>query len=255
MLYLFQVLTCNHRFFRQQVQIVERGVWLNNYLYSCTDLFGRYWSTLARDVPFAGLMVMFYEALKDLTDYAKQKRIPSLDNHVNSSVEGLLLGGLAGGFSAYLTTPLDVIKTRLQVQGSIIRYNGWLDAIRRIWMMEGVKGLFRGSVPRITWYIPASALTFMAVEFLRDRIQWKIGRWKYASCKHVNREKGIIFVRGSLEPELNFFSHLYFSPARRATVPDLKSTDSVGTESCSLMKLDAVKETKFWNRPCKLRDC
>ena len=28
--------------------------------------------------------------------------------------------------------------------------------------------MFRGSVPRITWYVPASALTFMAVEFLRD---------------------------------------------------------------------------------------
>lgn len=36
-------------------------------------------------------------------------------------------------------------------------------------MTEGTKGMFRGSIPRITWYIPASALTFMAVEFLRDR--------------------------------------------------------------------------------------
>lgn len=36
--------------------------------------------------------------------------------------------------------------------------------------MEGPKGLFRGSIPRITWYIPASALTFMAVEFLRDHL-------------------------------------------------------------------------------------
>lgn len=35
-------------------------------------------------------------------------------------------------------------------------------------MTEGIKGMFRGSVPRIAWYIPASALTFMAVEFLRD---------------------------------------------------------------------------------------
>lgn len=34
--------------------------------------------------------------------------------------------------------------------------------------MEGMKGMFKGSIPRITWYIPASALTFMAVEFLRD---------------------------------------------------------------------------------------
>lgn len=35
-------------------------------------------------------------------------------------------------------------------------------------MAEGRNGLFKGSVPRIAWYIPASALTFMAVEFLRE---------------------------------------------------------------------------------------
>ncbi|XP_075662427.1 uncharacterized protein LOC142631943 [Castanea sativa] len=131
-------------------------------------LYAGYWSTLARDVPFAGLMVMSYEALKDVTEYGRQKWIPNSNWHVNSSLEGLLLGGLAGGFSAYLTTPLDVIKTRLQVQGSTARYNGWFDAIHNIWKTEGTKGLFRGSIPRITWYIPASALTFMAVEFLRD---------------------------------------------------------------------------------------
>ncbi|KAI8018162.1 hypothetical protein LOK49_LG04G01847 [Camellia lanceoleosa] len=131
-------------------------------------LYAGYWSTLARDVPFAGLMVTFYEALKDLTEYGKKKWIPSSGYHVNSSIEGLLLGGLAGGFSAYLTTPLDVVKTRLQVQGSTLRYNGWIDAVRTIWMTEGIAGMFRGSIPRIMWYIPASALTFMAVEFLRD---------------------------------------------------------------------------------------
>lgn len=37
-----------------------------------------------------------------------------------------------------------------------------------------MKGMFRGSVPRITWYIPASALTFMAVEFLRDHFYERV---------------------------------------------------------------------------------
>ncbi|KAK3037960.1 hypothetical protein RJ639_030665 [Escallonia herrerae] len=133
-----------------------------------------YWSTLARDVPFAGLMVTFYEALKDVTQYGKQKWFPNSNYHVNSTLEGLLLGGLAGGLSAYLTTPLDVIKTRLQVQGATLRYKGWLDAVRRIWMIEGARGMFRGSIPRIIWYVPASALTFMAVEFLRENFNGKL---------------------------------------------------------------------------------
>ena len=48
------------------------------------------------------------------------------------------------------------------------RYNGWLDVIQKTWSTEGIRGIFRGSIPRIMWYVPASALTFMAVEFLRE---------------------------------------------------------------------------------------
>ncbi|KAG2399011.1 S-adenosylmethionine carrier 1 [Vigna angularis] len=104
-------------------------------------LYAGYLSTLARDVPFAGLMYVQY----------------------NST-----------GLSAYLTTPLDVVKTRLQVQGTTLRYTGWLDAICSIWAAEGMKGIFRGGIPRIAWYIPASALTFMAVEFLRDHFNERL---------------------------------------------------------------------------------
>lgn len=40
--------------------------------------------------------------------------------------------------------------------------------VQKTWSTEGIRGMFRGSIPRIMWYVPASALTFMAVEFLRD---------------------------------------------------------------------------------------
>ncbi|KAL8141892.1 hypothetical protein V2J09_014924 [Rumex salicifolius] len=137
-------------------------------------LYAGYWSTLARDMPFAGLMVMFYESMKEMTEYGSKRWAPNSDFHLNSSLEGFLLGGVAGGLSAYITTPLDVIKTRLQVQGPTLRYNGWLDAIHRTWMIEGTKGFLKGSVPRILWYVPASAMTFMAVESLRENFNKEI---------------------------------------------------------------------------------
>uniref|UniRef100_A0A2P2PPQ4 Mitoferrin-like n=1 Tax=Rhizophora mucronata TaxID=61149 RepID=A0A2P2PPQ4_RHIMU len=132
---------------------------------------------------------MFYEGLKDLTEYGKQKLKLRLDYHVSNSMEGLVLGGLAGGLSAYLTTPLDVIKTRLQVQGSTIRYKGGLDALHSIWTTEGVEGLFRGSIPRITWYIPASALTFMAVEFLRGQFNVRSDNDTFQEVANLSIEK------------------------------------------------------------------
>ncbi|KAJ1376441.1 mitochondrial substrate carrier family protein E [Sesbania bispinosa] len=45
---------------------------------------------------------MFYEALKDVTEYGKQRWTSSPNWHVNNSFEGLVLGGLAGGMPCAL---------------------------------------------------------------------------------------------------------------------------------------------------------
>jgi len=42
---------------------------------------------------------MFYEALKDLTNYGMIKWVHNPDFHANNSIEGLLLGGVAGGIA------------------------------------------------------------------------------------------------------------------------------------------------------------
>ncbi|CDY49122.1 BnaA02g16840D [Brassica napus] len=110
-------------------------------------LYAGYWSTLARDVPFAVLMVMFYEALKDLTDERK-KKFPQFV--VNSSVEGLDKISLKQPFqiSAYLTTPLDCCKNKI----ASARNNdqGWLDAdCSGSDMEEGrSRGFFQGKRPK-----------------------------------------------------------------------------------------------------------
>ena len=46
---------------------------------------------------FSYVQVTFYESLRDLTEYGKQRLLPNTDFHVNNSIEGLLLGGVAGG--------------------------------------------------------------------------------------------------------------------------------------------------------------
>lgn len=66
-----------------------------------------------------------------------------------------------------------------------------MDAFRRIWLIEGPKGLFRGSIPRVIWYVPASALTFMAVEFLRDQFNEKpnINKFKEVTSLSIEKSK------------------------------------------------------------------
>ncbi|KAG0557139.1 hypothetical protein KC19_11G105200 [Ceratodon purpureus] len=136
-----------------------------------SGLYAGYLSTLARDVPFAGFQIMLYEGMRKATVYGRRNWAvaPAAGGpkHEFSSWEELIMGGTAGGLSAFLTTPMDVLKTRLQIQGSRIRYKGWFDAWHQIWRHEGVKGFFRGAVPRVLWFVPASAVSFMAVEWLR----------------------------------------------------------------------------------------
>ncbi|CAM6129155.1 unnamed protein product [Calypogeia fissa] len=135
-------------------------------------LYAGYMSTLARDVPFAGFQIMFYEAFRKAVEHAHVKWSQPgevICKREFNSFEELVLGGVAGGISAFICTPLDVVKTRLQVQGTNVRYKGWLDAFQTIWREEKLAGLFRGSVPRVMWYVPAAGLTFMTVELLRKK--------------------------------------------------------------------------------------
>ena len=53
-----------------------------------------------------------------------------------------MVGAAAGAVTGLLTTPLDVIKTRLMTQGASARYAGIADCARRIAAEEGVATFF-----------------------------------------------------------------------------------------------------------------
>ena len=70
---------------------------------------------------------------------------------VLSTGELLMAAGMSGAPAAFLTTPADVIKTRLQSQaraGETV-YKGTVDAFRTILREEGPRALFKGSLARV----------------------------------------------------------------------------------------------------------
>ena len=78
-----------------------------------------------------------------------------------------VVGGLAAGsVAAAATVPLDVIKTRIQVQPGNVsaeeRYKHMWDCATRLWKAEGPRAFVQGVTARMLWIAPNAALGIMA---------------------------------------------------------------------------------------------
>ena len=112
-----------------------------------------YPTTLCMTVPFTAMQFMAYESI------SKVMNPPRTYDPATHCVAG----GLAGGFAAGLTTPLDVIKTLLQTRGTAQDVNirsakGLWQAAAIIRRQEGAKGFFKGWRPRIITAMPSTAI-------------------------------------------------------------------------------------------------
>jgi hypothetical protein len=126
-------------------------------------LYRGYWAGLATYGPYVALYFSMYEELK--TQWKKYGRYKSEDELPFYSY--LISAGFAGGSSAIVTVPLDVIKTRLQINAEGIKYKNAFDAFGRILREEGAKTFFRGWQPRCLWMGGGTATTMMFYEVLK----------------------------------------------------------------------------------------
>ncbi|KAL9711403.1 S-adenosylmethionine transporter [Leucoagaricus gongylophorus] len=91
--------------------------------------------------------------------------IPPLHRKPLYAHEAAVCGSIAGGVAAALTTPLDVLKTRvmLDMRNSKVEKLPSLYAhFRNIYTQEGIHALFAGVVPRTLW-ISAGGAVFLGV--------------------------------------------------------------------------------------------
>jgi len=111
--------------------------------------------TAARDVPgFASYFVSFEMIIRR--------------NENPSAFYTLMAGGLAGTFSWVISFPIDVVKSRLQVDGidGKPKYSGAVDCMKKSYKTEGLAFFTRGLNSTLLRAFPMNAVCFLVVSYV-----------------------------------------------------------------------------------------
>ncbi|KAK9288247.1 hypothetical protein L1049_016697 [Liquidambar formosana] len=116
-------------------------------------------------------------------------------------------GAISGGISRTVTSPLDVIKIRFQVQleptssWALLRrdlsvpskYTGMFQASKDIYREEGLRGFWRGNVPALLMVMPYTAIQFTVLHKLKT---FAAGSSK--SEDHIHLSPYLSYISGAL---------------------------------------------------------
>uniref|UniRef100_A0A7S4LJG0 ADP,ATP carrier protein n=1 Tax=Eutreptiella gymnastica TaxID=73025 RepID=A0A7S4LJG0_9EUGL len=103
--------------------------------------------------PADTLKFLFYDAIKQSWH----------DGAKLSALESAIGGGLSGAMAAVITTPLDVVRTRIMTQGGE-KYSSFADCARKTVDEDGWSALFAGLGPRVTSRLLGGAIQFSSYE-------------------------------------------------------------------------------------------
>ncbi|KAK7303803.1 hypothetical protein RJT34_14720 [Clitoria ternatea] len=116
-------------------------------------------------------------------------------------------GAISGAISRTVTSPLDVIKIRFQVQleptsswtllrrdlATPSKYTGMIQATKDIFREEGLQGFWRGNVPALLMYMPYTAIQFTVLHMLKT---FASGSSKTGN--HINLSPYLSYMSGAL---------------------------------------------------------
>ena len=145
-------------------------------------LFRSYPTTLIINAPYGAVLVAANEKIKSLL-------VPA---DISESKEALLprfflSAGLAAACASVLTHPLDVVKTRLQTQDCFCKeppvtcprrmaavptvrapkYTDFFASVKLIHAEEGIRGFYRGLIPRAALSVPGAAMCWGTYESVK----------------------------------------------------------------------------------------
>lgn len=138
---------------------VARGVYARR---GVRGLFQGIQPRLVEIVPFISLQYATYEQGRRIIGRWRD------DGGELGTVDSLAVGACAGTFARFVTLPLDNVKKRMQVAGQFAgggeHYSRPLKVLADVWRADGVRGLFRGTIPGLVKAAPNSAIGFASYE-------------------------------------------------------------------------------------------
>ncbi|OGE48182.1 hypothetical protein PENARI_c031G08640 [Penicillium arizonense] len=140
-------------------------------------LFAGFGATAARDAPYAGLYVLFYEQLKRRFSLMANKSAnneTSATTVSSSSSINFASGAAAAGMATAITNPFDAVKTRLQLMPA--KYGNMVHATRLMLQEDGIRSLFGGLGLRMARKAISSALAWTVYEELILRAEKRLER-------------------------------------------------------------------------------
>lgn len=112
--------------------------------------------------PQCAFNFLFYGLLKETW---KEMKLP------DSKVKTLFCGCVSGSLSKVLLLPLDNVKKRLQMNGSLnfdVRYYGMVHCFRTVLKEQGLNGFYRGVFPSLLKAAVVTGTTFFVYEEVCD---------------------------------------------------------------------------------------
>lgn len=123
---------------------------------------------LAGMFPYSAIDLFVFENLKSflLSRRARVNRCHEEDVALSNLATGTI-GAFSGAVSATIVYPTNLIRTRLQAQGTVNHprtYTGIWDVTVKTVAEEGVRGLFKGVTPNLLKVAPAMSISYVVYE-------------------------------------------------------------------------------------------
>lgn len=129
--------------------------------------------TIMREIPFTILQFTMWEQMKRSWSERQTLR-HGREGGLVTAGESALFGSLSGGVAAGLTTPLDVLKTRIMLErrdaNTLSSRSGVVDVFQQIAREEGARGFFRGFVPRVGWISTGGAIFLGTYQWASNKL-------------------------------------------------------------------------------------